>query len=260
MSSCFCLCVWVGWLWLKAHDCCCSAAATLYSTLKNTKQNKIIKKSPRVPPLSRTLTVRCCRRRADATSHLGRHQRAPGVSVLPPDLQLLLLAQTPLPGQTRTVGHTVRVRVLSQEVPYQKLTYNAQESAASGIERHAQASAQDYRHQERTRTSASSASAVTTLWCCCTKSPRYDLLLGDHITYFPHGDCLDDNQKKKNETRYHDLNNSSYVFMYNFLFVVGHDEGTIMRAMKDTQFKSTNASVNFELTTVILSIIDTTTL
>lgn len=110
----------------------------------------------------------CCRRRrADAAAYLGRHQRAAGVPLLPTHLQLLLLAEAPLPGQARAVGHAVRVRVLPPPLPHQELADDAQEPAASRLQRHAQASAQDLGHQERAgaaapATSATAAAAMTT--------------------------------------------------------------------------------------------------
>lgn len=87
----------------------------------------------------------CCSRAsaADAAAHRRRHQRAAGVSLLPQDILLLLLAEAALPRQARAVGHAVRVRVLPPEVPDQELADHAQEPAAPRLQRHAQAAAQD---------------------------------------------------------------------------------------------------------------------
>lgn len=60
-----------------------------------------------------------------AAPHRRRHQRAPGVSLLPQDLLMLLLSETTLPRQARAVGHAVRVRVLPPEVPHQELAHDA---------------------------------------------------------------------------------------------------------------------------------------
>lgn len=59
-------------------------------------------------------------------------------------LLVLLLAEAPLPGQTRAVGHAVRLRVLPSQIPHQELADNAQEPTAPRLQWHAQASAQDF--------------------------------------------------------------------------------------------------------------------
>lgn len=69
-----------------------------------------------------------------------RHQRATRLSVLPADVQLLLLAKETLPGQARAVRHVVRVRVLPAAVSDQKQSDDAQEPAAQGLGVRAQAS------------------------------------------------------------------------------------------------------------------------
>lgn len=64
---------------------------------------------------------------------------------------MLLLPQTSLPGQTRAIGHALRLRVLQSYVPYQELTDDAQESAASRHQRRAQAAPQGLGDQKRPR-------------------------------------------------------------------------------------------------------------
>lgn len=85
------------------------------------------------------------------------------MSLLPSHLQLLLLAETSLSGQARAVRYVVRVRVLSQEVQDEEFAHDAQEFAAPRLERHAQAPAQDHRHQERAGGAAAAASATSTV-------------------------------------------------------------------------------------------------
>lgn len=65
------------------------------------------------------------------------------MSVLPPDILLLLLSEATLPRQARAVGHAVRVRVLPPEIPHQELAHDAQEPAAPRLQRHAEAAAED---------------------------------------------------------------------------------------------------------------------
>jgi hypothetical protein len=113
------------------------------------------------PRLEPCLYPGCCRHGADAAADVGRHQRAPGVPLLPAHLQLLLLAQAALPGQARAVRHAVRVRVLPQALPHQELAHDAQEPAAQGLQRHAQTSAQNHGHQERARHAAAAAPPVS---------------------------------------------------------------------------------------------------
>jgi len=67
------------------------------------------------------------------TASQRRHQRATRLSALPPDVQLLLLAEKTLPGQARAVRHSIRVRVLPTAVPHQEQPDNAQEPATQGL-------------------------------------------------------------------------------------------------------------------------------
>lgn len=80
-----------------------------------------------------------------------RRQRATRLSALPADVQLLLLAETALPGQARPVGHVVRVRVLPAPVPDQEQLDHAQEPAAPGPGGRAQASDEGRRRCRRRR-------------------------------------------------------------------------------------------------------------
>lgn len=64
---------------------------------------------------------------------------------------MLLLPQTSLPGQTRAIGHALRLRVLQPYVSYQELTDDAQESAAPRHQWRAQAAPKGLGDQERSR-------------------------------------------------------------------------------------------------------------
>jgi len=84
--------------------------------------------------------------------------------VLPSYVFMLLLPQTPLPGQTRAIGHAIRLRVLQPYVSYKELTDDAQESAAPWYKRRAEAAFKGYGHEERLRyhaTSDADAAATT---------------------------------------------------------------------------------------------------
>lgn len=83
--------------------------------------------------------------------------------ILSPHILLLLFAETPLSRQTRTVGHTVCVRVLQPAIPHQKLTHHTQELATSWIEWDAEASTQNVGHQKRTRTTSRSIASTASV-------------------------------------------------------------------------------------------------
>lgn len=85
----------------------------------------------------------------DAPAHCRRHQWAPGVSLLPQDILLLLLPKATLSRQTRTVWHSLCVRVLPPEVPDQELPHDPQEPPAPRLQRHAEAAAQDFSSAKR---------------------------------------------------------------------------------------------------------------
>lgn len=88
------------------------------------------------------------------------------MSLLSSHFLVLLLAEAALPGQTRAVGHSVRLRVLPSQIPHQEFADNAQESTASRLQRHAQASAEDFGHQTRPgRTSPPPRPLPLTLAC-----------------------------------------------------------------------------------------------
>lgn len=76
---------------------------------------------------------------ANATANQWRHQWATRVSILSSHILMLLLVKKTLSGQTRTVRHIVRMRILPSTIPHQKLVNNTQKSTASWLERHAQA-------------------------------------------------------------------------------------------------------------------------
>lgn len=122
--------------------------------------------------------LRYSRAAAHAAADRGRHQRAPGVSVLPAHLLVLLLAEAPLPGQARAVGHAVRVRVLSPPLPHQELAHDTQESAASRLQRHAQAAAEDFSPAECAR--AGPAPSVRAGWRARATTAAGSTMTADH--------------------------------------------------------------------------------
>lgn len=87
----------------------------------------------------------------NATTYGGWHKRASGMPVLPSHVFMLLLPQTPLPGQTRAIGHAIRLRVLQPYVSYEELADDTQELAASRYQRRAQAALEGHGHEERLR-------------------------------------------------------------------------------------------------------------
>jgi len=71
--------------------------------------------------------------------------------VLPSHVFMLLLSQTPLPGQTRAIGHVIRLRILQPYVSYEELADDAQEPAAPRNQRRAEAAPKGHGHEERFR-------------------------------------------------------------------------------------------------------------
>lgn len=82
------------------------------------------------------------------------------MSLLPSHLLLLLLAEAAFPGQTRAIGHAVRVRILPSAIPHQELSHHSQESTAPRLERHAKETAQDNRYQECAESTAPATIAM----------------------------------------------------------------------------------------------------
>lgn len=81
------------------------------------------------------------------------------MSVLSSHLLLLLLAEASLSGQTRTVGHTVCVRVLPPALPHKEQPDDAQELAAPWLQWNVEAIAEtdsDHESIRRPRTASSS--------------------------------------------------------------------------------------------------------
>lgn len=75
-------------------------------------------------------------------------KRAPGVSLLPSHLLLLLLPEASLPGQARAVGHPVRLRVLQPSLSHQEQPDHPQEPPAPRLQRRPQASTEEHRDED----------------------------------------------------------------------------------------------------------------
>jgi hypothetical protein len=100
----------------------------------------------------------------NAATDIRRHQWASGVSVLPAHLLVLLFAEATLPGQARAVRHAIRLRVLPPAVSHEELAHHPQESAASRLKWHAEASPENVRDQERARSTCAAAPAAPPVW------------------------------------------------------------------------------------------------
>lgn len=99
----------------------------------------------------------------DATADSWRYKRAPGMSLLPTQFLVLLLAETTLSGQTRAIEHALRVWILQSSLSYEKFINDPQESSASWLERHAQEATENISNQERTGAASSHTAAAAAM-------------------------------------------------------------------------------------------------